>query len=188
MDIDIDVGNRKEILKHFKCIPASIINENSISQHNTGVYFQDIPVDPETGLSSIDYRIAENLNFIKIDFLNVSIYQDIKDPEHLYKLENMDPDWNILNDEENVVKLPHIHNHYKLIKEFQPKNIHELAALLALIRPGKAHLRNLKKEEIMKRIWDKNDVKKGYFFKKSHAYAYAKTIIICMNRIKLGEL
>jgi len=189
MDIDIDVGNRKEILKHFKHINASIISDNNIVPHNTGVYFQDIPVDEDTRLSSIDYRVAEKLNFFKIDFLNFSVYQDIKDNDHLYKLENMEPDWNILNDEENVVKLPHIHNHYNLVKKFKPCNIHELAALLALIRPGKSHLRNLDKDEIMKRIWDRNDLNKdGYFFKKSHAYAYAKTIIICMNKIKLGEL
>ncbi len=182
-DVDIDVGDRNQIISKIPHIPASIIKENKIKKHNTGVYFQNIPVDPETGLSSIDYNDAENFGFIKIDFINNSIYKDIKSMNELLEYENKEPDWKLLENEHFVNKLPHLKNHFDKVKKMSPKNIHELAATLALIRPGKSHLINLDKEEILKKIWDKKYETKGYVFKKSHSYAYAKMIMIEMNKL-----
>ena len=57
-DIDIDFGDRNQILSLLKHTPASIIRNEKLTKHNTGVYFTDIPVDPYTGQASLDYQLA----------------------------------------------------------------------------------------------------------------------------------
>ncbi len=186
MDIDIDMKNRQDILQLVDHIIASRKIKDNNEKHNTGVYFQNIPHDPETNISTIDFREAEQLGYMKFDFLNNSLYQNIKNPEHLNKLVEKEPIWVLLEVKEFVNKLAHLHNNYELLKKFKPQNINELAAFIALIRPGKKHLQNKSKEEIMKRIWDKSDsdISDGeYTFKKSHSYAYALSIIVQMNSI-----
>ena len=59
MDIDIDTGDRNNILKLIKHIPASILRDGNFVKHNTGVYVNPIPYNPLTGLSNIDYEAAE---------------------------------------------------------------------------------------------------------------------------------
>ena len=44
-DIDIDFGNRDDILVKLEHTPASILRDGHLSKHNTGVYFTNIPVD-----------------------------------------------------------------------------------------------------------------------------------------------
>ena len=53
MDIDIDFGNREDILKLIKHIPASIRRDGTVIKHNTGVYVNPIPYNPLSGLSNI---------------------------------------------------------------------------------------------------------------------------------------
>jgi hypothetical protein len=36
-DIDIDVYDRDEVLKFFNHIPASIVGDNKVKKHNSGV-------------------------------------------------------------------------------------------------------------------------------------------------------
>ena len=72
-DVDIDFFDRDKALKLFKHKPASIIKDETIEKHKTGVYFHDIPTDPVTGHASIDYKKAEDRGYFKIDCLNVSI-------------------------------------------------------------------------------------------------------------------
>lgn len=182
-DVDIDINDRNLVISKISNIPASIIRDKKIRKHNTGVYFQNIPVDPETGLSSIDYSHAENLGFIKIDFINNSVYKNINSMEELLELEKIEPKWELLKNKDFVEKLPHLKDHFNIVKKMCPKNIHELAATLALLRPGKIHLMKLKKEVILKRIWEEKDKVEGYTFKKSHSYAYAKMIMVEMNRL-----
>ena len=43
-DVDIDFFDRDGVLKLFKHTPASIIKDNKIEKHKTGVYFHAIPV------------------------------------------------------------------------------------------------------------------------------------------------
>lgn len=182
MDIDIDVPNRDQILSIIPHVPAGAIRENGrIEKHNSGVYFQNIPVDPETGFSSIDFNDAETLGYMKFDFLNNTIYSGVKDPDHLDRLVNADPLWELFESEEIVSQLHHIHSYTKLTAKFKPQSLDELAALIALIRPGKKYLQDLSKEKIMKHIWDKEE--EGYTFKKSHSYAYALSIIVQLNLI-----
>ena len=91
-DIDIDLKNRDDVLNKLKHIPASIIG-NIAKKHNTGVYFHDMPHDPSTNLSTINYKEAEDLGYFKIDLLNVNIYEHVKNEAHLNELLEREPDW-----------------------------------------------------------------------------------------------
>ena len=104
-DIDIDLKNRDSILKLLKHIPASI-NDNK--KHNTGVYFNSIPVNPLTSNSTINYKEAEERGYFKLDLLNVNLYSDINDEKHLDMLMNKEPMWELLDHKEFVEKLFHI--------------------------------------------------------------------------------
>jgi len=172
-DIDIDVLDRLQILSHINFIPASIIKDNSIDPHNTGAYIQDIPKDPITGLASIDYKSAEELGYMKIDFINMGAYKGVKNEAHLIELLDRPINWDLFNTEEVVKKLYHIHDHYALVSKMNPRSIEQLAMVLALIRPGKRYLVGKSWEDIEKEIWIKTD---EYAFKKSHSFGYSLSI------------
>lgn len=181
-DIDIDFGDRDKILSLLKHTPASIIKEDKLTKHNTGVYFTAIPLDPFTGQSSIDYQAAEDLGYLKLDFLNVSIYNRVNNEEHLLQLMQQEPDWTKLYEREFCEQLIHIGNHYDtLIKMPEAVNtIPRLAMFLAVIRPAKRHLIGKPWREVSETIWDKPE-DGSYAFKKSHAVAYANLVAVNMN-------
>ena len=79
----------------------------------------------------------------------------------------------------------HIHNHYDIVKQLKPTSIEQLAAVLAVIRPAKRHLLNKEWDIINKEVWVKPD-DDSYFFKKSHAIAYAIAIVVQLNSIVEG--
>jgi hypothetical protein len=182
-DIDIDFGNRDTALAVLDVIPASIARDNGLVKHNTGVYATDIPCDPFTGFASIDHKAAEQLGYAKLDFLNVSLYTQIKDEAHLQKLMHQEPEWSLLLHEEFSSKLIHIGNHYAtMMKMPEPvDSIPRLAMFLAIIRPGKRHLIGQKWADVAKTIWDATE--EGYVFKKAHAVAYAHLVAVHMNLI-----
>ena len=103
-DIDLDFFNRSEILDIIKHVPASLKNG---TKHNTGVYCQKIPVNPLTGNAAIDYKEADSRGYFKIDFLNANVYKGIKSEDHLVKLMNTEPIWDLLLQEEFVKMLFH---------------------------------------------------------------------------------
>lgn len=182
-DIDIDFADRNKILEIIPHVPAAIIDEDKlIKKHNTGVYVQEIPSNPLTDTASIDYKLAEQRGYFKIDFLNVNVYKDIKSEEHLIKLMETEPLWDLLEQDEFNNLLFHVNGNGGLLRQTKPKSIEQLAAVLAMIRPAKRHLRNKSWDEIMKEIWIKpeND---EYYFKKSHAISYAIVIVVQMNLI-----
>lgn len=182
-DIDIDVADRDYVLSKLKHIDASIIKDDSYEKHLVGVYFQDINVDPLANQSTIDFKQAEELGFIKLDFLHNTIYDKFKSRSIIKKLCNKEPNWDLLKNKEIVEKLPHIHDYYDLLQKWLPHSIDELAMFIALIRPGKKYLQKCKSYDVISQlIWEKED--EGYQFKKSHAYAYAKTIILELNCVK----
>lgn len=188
-DIDIDFADRQKALGVVKTIPASIVDKDgSIKKHNTGVYCHSIPYNPITGLSSIEYKTAEERGYMKLDFLNVSIYNNVQDEEHLIRLMNTEPLWDLLEQKEFCDLIFHVNGYHNLIAQLKPKNIEELAMFLALIRPGKKHLIPVVSEkgfqEIQDEIWVKTE--DAYYFKKSHAVAYAHAIVVQMNLICEG--
>ena len=185
-DVDIDFIDRDEVLKLFKHTPASIIKEDKIEKHKTGVYFHNIPKEPVTGYSSIDYKKAEERGYFKIDCLNVSIYKDVKNEQELVELMIQEPDWKMLNEQCFVDELFHLNGHFSIVSKLQPKNIEQLAAVLGIIRPAKRSLMHKNWNDIMQEVWVK-PTDGSYFFKKSHAVAYAQAIVVQMNLITKGK-
>ena len=177
-DVDIDMANRDKFLELFDPIPASIKREQSYEKHNTGVYFQPIPSFPLEGYSTIDHKEAEDMGYFKVDVLNNSAYKDIIDEAHLDSLLAKEPMWELFEHEEIVKQLFHVGNHYDIIKQHQPKNVEQLAMILAMIRPGKRYLVGNSWDIIEKEVWERTD---DYFFKKSHAIGYAMVIIVQLN-------
>jgi hypothetical protein len=179
-DIDIDFGNRDKILEHIKHVPASMRNVTPIRKHATGIYVSDIPYDGINDMANIDYKEAEDRGYIKLDLLNVHIYESVKDEQHLVTLMS-DPDWSKLSDRSFVEQLVHLGNNYNnIMKMPEPINsIPRLAMFLAVIRPAKRHLIGLSWSEVAKTVWDKVDGE--YAFKKSHSIAYATLVVTHMN-------
>tara|TARA_B100000282_G_scaffold52796_2_gene33940 strand:- start:119 stop:700 length:582 start_codon:yes stop_codon:yes gene_type:complete len=181
-DIDIDVIDRESVLTHFRHIPASIKKGNEYTKHNSGVYLQPIPYDPVSTLSSIEYKEAEDRGYFKLDFLNNSLYEGVRDENHLNELVNKEPLWDLLQHQEIVKDLAHVHNHLDVLKVLKPQSIEELAEVLAIIRPAKRHLLNESKETITQKVWERPE-DDSYFFKKAHAVAYAVSIVVQLNLI-----
>src|ERR1700735_1866070 len=94
-DIDLDFADRNKALEGLPHIPASIIKDEKITKHNTGVYFHKVPIDPVTGICSLDYEVAEHLGMYKLDFLNVSIYSMIETEQYLIHLMERPLDWKL---------------------------------------------------------------------------------------------
>lgn len=182
-DIDIDFLNRDDILKYIKHIPATLRQKDVLKKHNSGVYFNPIPHDPLTGLAAIDFREAEDRGYFKIDFLNNTLYDGIKDEAHLDRLVATEPLWELFEEKDVVSQLAHIHNHYDVVNLLKPKSIEQLAAVLAVIRPAKKHLTRQGWSQIMKEVWVKPDEENGYYFKKSHAISYATAVVVQLNLI-----
>jgi len=182
-DVDIDFFDRDGVLKLFKHTPASIIKDDKIEKHKTGVYFHAIPSDPINGYATLDYKKAEDRGYFKIDCLNVNIYKNVKSEQELVELMIEEPDWDMLKDPKVVENLFHLNSHYNIVSKLEPKNIEQLAAVLAIIRPAKRGLMYKDWTDILKEVWVK-PTDGSYFFKKSHAVAYAHAIVVQLNLIK----
>jgi len=178
-DVDIDFADREDILKLIKHTSAMQNNEQGMRKHNSGVYVTDIPYNPLTDTSSIDYQSAEERGYFKIDFLNVNVYKLIKDQAHYDELMARETPWNRLQEREFFEQVIHIGNHYDLNSNLELDSIPRMAMFLALIRPGKRHLVGKNWSDISKDIWTKTD--EQYFFKKSHAVSYAVLVTLHMK-------
>ena len=180
-DIDIDFANRDLILKLLQHTPARQTVQGQVRRHNSGVYVTDIPVDPVHQCAAMDYEAAEQLGYFKIDFLNMSVYQLITDPEHYATAVATEPEWSRLWQEPNWAKqLAHVGNYTDLLKEMRPDSIPRMAAFISIIRPGKAHLQRQPWDQVFASVWD-GDESRGYTFKKSHAISYAALVALHMN-------
>lgn len=181
-DIDIDFLDRTKALDIVKNVPASIRENDGFKKHNTGAYCHTIPYNPVTGLASIDYKEAEDRGYFKIDFLNVSAYQGVRDEDHLRQLMDHEPLWDLLLQDDFTNLLFHVNGHGSILREMKPQSIEQLAAVLAMIRPAKRYLIGKDWTEVMADVWVK-PASDEYFFKKAHAIAYAHVIVVQMNLI-----
>ena len=179
-DIDIDTADRKRILELFNHTTAVIERNGKKLKHNTGVYFHKMPKDPFTGMATVDHKIAEDRGFFKIDVLNVGVYKDVRDPEHLQTLMDTDPQWDLLQHDEFTDMLFHVNGHGEILRRLKPSSIEQLAAVLAIIRPAKRQLLDCDWATIMDQVWIK-PADDQYYFKKSHAIAYAHAVVVQMN-------
>jgi DNA polymerase III alpha subunit len=181
-DIDIDFTDRDSALKLFKHIGASRVDNNKLVKHNTGVYLHEVPVQADVNLCAVPYDQAEDLGYFKLDFLNVSIYKGVRNEEHLIQLMETEPLWDLLQQDEFADLLFHLNGHGAILRKTCPTSVEELAAVLAMIRPAKRNLIGKPWLEIMKEVWTRPTTDE-YYFKKSHATAYAVAIVVQMNLI-----
>jgi len=178
-DIDIDFADRDIILSQLKHRVAKL---NTDKKHNTGVYTTEIPHNPVDNLSTIEHKTAEERGYFKLDFLNVSIYKDVRDEAHLQELMEKEPLWQLLEHTDFSEKVFHLNGHGPLLKKLRPSSVEQLAATLAIIRPAKRHLADESWEKIMKEVWIK-PTNGEYYFKKAHAISYAVACRVHMNLI-----
>jgi hypothetical protein len=179
-DVDIDVADRQRVLEVFDHVCAGIGDKDGMRKHNTGIYLQNIPHNPLTNISDIDHKTAAQQGYLKIDFLNNSIYADVNDSSHLAKLMNTEPLWELLTHPEVVSQLAHVSNYVSLLQQYQPRSVEQLAMLLAVIRPAKRHLIGRSWEQLAQDIW-KKPTDDSYYYKKSHAVAYACSVVVQLN-------
>jgi hypothetical protein len=188
-DVDIDFADRQKVLNIIQHVPATKDDGTGRTAHNTGIYVTDIPVDPFTGRSALDYHEAERRGYIKLDFLNVGLYNQLKSEEHLLELMQREPPWHRLYEQEFCSQLIHVNNHYDtLIKMPEAVNsIPRLAMFLAIIRPSKRHLIGRSWAEVAETIWNK-PTDNSYYFKKSHSVGYSHLVVVNMNLLDLNGL
>lgn len=179
-DIDIDFADRQKILDVLPHTRATIWDDKGIKPHNTGVYFVDIPTIPGTDQSAFDHKVADQLGYFKLDFLNVNIYSQVRSRQHLEELFAQEPPWHRLQDKEFVDQLFHLNGHYDIVCKLKPQSIEQIACCLAIIRPAKRHLLNKSWSEIYQHVWTKPD-DDNYYFKKAHAVSYAMAVVVHMN-------
>lgn len=189
MDIDIDLQtsfNPKNIFPDW--VKASQVLNGHIKPHPCGMYPQNIAEDMISHLAAIPYDTAEEMGYLKIDFLHNSVYDHFQSREEIEELLKIEPKWEILLIPSEQIKLFQLSKHGDILNQIKPKSIEELADTIALIRPGKRvfldlYLKN--KFEARKILYAKTD---GYYFKKSHSFAYAQVIILQLHLIELGLL
>jgi hypothetical protein len=182
-DIDIDFADRDKILQHLKYTAASQVVDGQIRRHNSGIYVTDIPVDPINQCAAVDYQQAEQRGYFKLDFLNMSVYQLIRDPAHYDAMIQREPPWSRLQTDRSFVeRLTHIGNHCTALQRMPEPidSVPRMAAFISIIRPGKMHLQGLPWKQVFESVWDGDD-SKGYTFKKAHAVSYAALVALHMN-------
>ena len=183
-DIDIDVPNRDAVLA---LIQHTVARQSNGRRHNSGIYVTDIPRDPITGCSALDYETAEARGYFKIDLLNMSVYGLVQDPAHYKLMLTAEPPWaKLWTDPEWTQQLVHIGNYQALLKSMRPDSIPRMAAFISVIRPGKAHLQNQSWPQVFDSVWDGDD-SRGYTFKKAHAVGYAALVALHMNLLNTSN-
>lgn len=189
-DIDIDLPTSFNPVNTFEnCVRASIIKDETLQPHPCGTYFQNIPKDPSTGFSAIPYDIAEELDFVKIDFLHLNLLDSFGSRQEIEDLLEIEPDWTLLTMPSVVNKLFQVGKHGKMLIDLAPKSIEELADAIAMTKPAKRFLLDLYKRDrdaARKELYKIE--KESYGYKKAHALAYALNIVLQLHLISAGLL
>lgn len=190
MDVDIDTQTNFDASKLFPSwVRASVVRDGKLTGHPCGVHPQTIPRDPMTGFSAVPYGEAEELGYLKVDFLHVSAYNGFKSRDEIEQFIELEPDWSLLQLQSTWPKLFQLSKHGELLTNLKPKSLQELADCMALIRPGKKALLGLymkARGDARKALYAKDE--NGYSFKKSHAYAYAYVVWLQLHLIEAGRL
>lgn len=188
-DIDIDTPSNFDGGIIFpSAIRASRVAGNSLLPHPSGYYFENIPIDPITNLSAIPFKQADEYNYFKVDLLHNSVYDFFESHAEIKAFLEIEPDWTMLEYEENIIRLSQVHNHVRIVRLIKPTSIDDLADVLAIIRPAKRHLlypyiRNeIERSELYTKSVDL------YQFRKSHSIAYAHVIVLQMHLLSAGLL
>lgn len=182
-DIDIDLANRDQVLALIDYTAASQRKNDQLVRHNSGIYITDIPRDTLNGYASIDYQQAEQRGYFKIDLLNNTVYQLIRDQQHYDQMLAATPPWERLQDQQFVEKIVHINNAWDQLQRMpEPVDtVARMAMFIAVIRPAKRYLQGKTWREVAERIWLAEQ--DGYYFKRSHSVAYAHLVTLHMNLV-----
>lgn len=182
-DIDIDLANRDQVLALIEHTAASQRKNDQLVRHNSGIYITDIPRDTLNGYASIDYQQAEQRGYFKIDLLNNTVYQLIRDQQHYDQMLAATPPWERLQDQQFVEKIVHINNAWDQLQRMpEPVDtVARMAMFIAVIRPAKRYLQGKTWREVAERIWLAEQ--DGYYFKRSHSVAYAHLVTLHMNLV-----
>jgi DNA polymerase III alpha subunit len=190
VDVDIDTSPAFRPENHFpNWVRAIVVRDGKIQPHPVGVYPQAIARDPFTGFAAIPYDEAEELGYLKVDFLHLNLYQHFKSRQEIEELLKKEPDWTLLQLPSTWPKLFQLSKHGDLLEKVKPKSVEELADCMALIRPGKKNLLGLylKEREACRRVlYAKDD--EGYQFKKSHSLAYSLVVVLQLHLIEQRRL
>ena len=198
-DVDLDVSDRDKALASLRrYIKASQVNnEKVLVPHNTRIYFQNIPQDPITELASFPYKEAEETGYFKVDLIPNHVYDLVESNEELTALLEAPVNWEWFQDkrffeaDDTRYQLTHLANYHHLCEMYPPKSVEDISCILALIRPRKKYLVARPWEEIQNAVWEKLETEDDthYFFKKSHAVAFAVLVILHAQIIAkhLGE-
>lgn len=191
MDIDIDFQSTFDLNNVIEdAVPASMVKKGELVKHPCGYYLQTIPVDSYTGLAAIPYDKATEEGYFKIDFLHLSLLDNFSNKQEIRDLLKIEPDWSLLVDPTVVPKLFQLHRNHTLLARVKPRSVEEIADCIALIRP-------FKKEYLEPYLMDKEKVRPYLYrqegddkssFKRSHAIAYALTVVLQLHLIKQGKL
>lgn len=179
-DVDIDIKPTIDRTKYGT--RAMVYNETTqkISPHAAGIYLHDVPVDPVTNLCAFDYKHGNQQGHPKVDLLNNTAYELFESKQDIIDTMEVSVDWDLFLDEEIVSKLPHIGNHFDLVRRISPMSVLDLADVLALIRPGKSHLVSdyIKNKDKTRKVLYRRSTEA--YFKKSHAISYAMMIVLVL--------
>lgn len=190
MDIDIDTAPNFRPERLFPTwARAAVLRDDRLTAHPCGVYPQRMARDPFTGLAAIPYDAAEDLGYLKVDFLHLNIYEHFKTREEIEGLLKIQPDWTLLALPSAQKKLFQLSKHGELLSDIRPRDLQTLADCMALIRPGKRALLGLYKRDraICRRgLYAKGE--DGYAFKLSHALAYALVVWLQLHLISQDRL
>ena len=191
-DVDIDVSERSHALAGILStgVPASMTIDGELKKHPTGIFVQNIPTCPISGLAAFpsgkkSFDIAEELGYIKLDILPNGALLGIETPDHMdelnKKIDQIDWDW--FQDEMIVCHLHHLGNYFEVVSAYEPNCVQHIAMLIAMIRPAKKHLIGEQWDVIEREIWVRGD-NDDYFFKKSHAFGFAQLILVQLLALK----
>lgn len=191
MDIDIDFKpNFNPSAVFSTAIPASMVKNGELIKHPCGVYFQNMPVDLYTKLAAIPYEEATACGFFKIDCLHLSPLEKFDSKQQIRELLKKEPVWELLLYDEVVEQLFQLHRHASVLKILKPKSVQEVADVIAIIRPTKRHLIDLynSNKELYRSQLYRNSGDDKSSFKRSHAIAYAYTVVLQLHLIEQGKM
>jgi hypothetical protein len=191
VDIDLDFPTTFSPVDLFpEAVLASMVKNDYLVKHPCGVYFQSMPKDEVTGLAAIPYEKAEEYGFFKIDFLHLSILDEVSSKQEIRQLIKTPPNWSLLWQPQHTHKLFQLHKHFDVLTRIRPTSVEEVADCIALIRPGKKILMEeycADKYNTRPKLYRLSGEDKSSF-RRSHATAYALTVVIQLHLIAQGRL
>jgi len=188
VDLDLPPSFKPEVL-FPDWVRASVCQNEELRPHACGVYPQSMALDKVTGLAAIPYEEAEQLGYLKLDLLHLTVYKHFQSRDEITELLKIEPEWTILQSPSQVAKLFQLSRHIDLLQKVKPRSIEDVADALALIRPGKIELLPLYlKDKFNSRPLLYKKGSDGYSFKKSHAISYAMVVVLQLHLINLELL